>query len=217
MFSPSPCGPLKTDRTSRGICGFVIVPGKGNAESLVSAAHGAARVMSRSLAEKSLTWSDLKPRLAADGVALLSAGIDEAPGVYKNTHEVMGHQEDLVETVARFDSNVVKMAPSGAPPRPRSTASPPTTPGARMIHIVSPPPRDEGDLAVFAVLARHRRGLRATSSVPRWSSQAGTYRGAAPAVAIAHLRPRASTATMGRSLLCVRAARGVEALRRAER
>jgi tRNA-splicing ligase RtcB len=40
----------------------------------------------------------------------LSAGIDEGPGVYKDIHQVMAAQSDLVDVVARFDPKIVKMA-----------------------------------------------------------------------------------------------------------
>lgn len=95
--------------------GFV-VRGKGNAASLESASHGAGRVMSRTAAREKYRWAHVKPMLEAAGVQLLSAGIDEAPVVYKNIHEVMAAQSDLVEIVARFDPKIVKMADSGEKP-----------------------------------------------------------------------------------------------------
>jgi tRNA-splicing ligase RtcB (3'-phosphate/5'-hydroxy nucleic acid ligase) len=95
--------------------GFV-VRGKGNAASLRSAAHGAGRVMSRTKARKSFTWSDVKKMLRDRGVTLMSAGLDEVPGVYKDIHSVMEAQTDLVEVLARFDPKIVKMAPAGEPP-----------------------------------------------------------------------------------------------------
>ena len=95
--------------------GFV-VRGKGNAASLESASHGAGRVMSRTAAREKYRWAHVKPMLEAAGVQLLSAGIDEAPVVYKNIHEVMAAQSDLVEIVARFDPKIVKMADAGEKP-----------------------------------------------------------------------------------------------------
>jgi tRNA-splicing ligase RtcB len=95
--------------------GFV-VRGKGSAESLESASHGAGRLMSRTAAREKFRWAHVKPILETAGVQLLSAGIDEAPGVYKNIHEVMDAQSDLVETVARFDPKIVKMADAGEKP-----------------------------------------------------------------------------------------------------
>ena len=93
-----------------------VVRGKGDALSLESASHGAGRVMSRKKAKNSITWSSVKKTLADRGVTLISAGIDEAPDVYKDIDAVMAQQTDLVETIARFDPKIVKMAPAGEPP-----------------------------------------------------------------------------------------------------
>ena len=93
-----------------------VVRGRGNAPSLESAAHGAGRVMSRTRAKNSLTWSDAKKRLANADVHLISAGLDEVPDVYKDINTVMSHQDDLVEIVARFNPRIVKMAPEGERP-----------------------------------------------------------------------------------------------------
>ncbi|MEZ0275588.1 MAG: RtcB family protein, partial [Roseimicrobium sp.] len=92
--------------------GFV-VRGKGQTESLHSASHGAGRVMSRSKAMQSFTWSGVKKQLAAAGVELLSAGLDENPGVYKDIHTVMAAQTDLVDVLGKFEPRLVKMAPAG--------------------------------------------------------------------------------------------------------
>jgi tRNA-splicing ligase RtcB (3'-phosphate/5'-hydroxy nucleic acid ligase) len=92
--------------------GFV-VRGKGESASLHSASHGAGRVMSRSKALQSFTWSATKKLLAERGVELLSAGLDEVPGVYKDIHEVMAAQRDLVDVLGRFDPKLVKMSPAG--------------------------------------------------------------------------------------------------------
>lgn len=93
-----------------------LVRGKGQPDSLRSASHGAGRVMSRTQAKQSFTWSGTKKLLAEHGVDLLSAGIDEVPGVYKDIHAVMAAQTDLVETLARFDPKLVKMCPPGEKP-----------------------------------------------------------------------------------------------------
>jgi tRNA-splicing ligase RtcB len=95
--------------------GFV-VRGKGNPQSLESASHGAGRVMSRTKAKESFTWSSVKKLLEDRGVHLISAGIDEVPGVYKDIETVMSHQRDLVDVIARFDPKIVKMAPAGERP-----------------------------------------------------------------------------------------------------
>lgn len=100
---------------SMGAPGFV-VRGKGNAAALNSAAHGAGRRMSRSEAKRSFNWSDVKRFLRERDVTLISAGLDEVPMAYKDIHEVMAAQADLVEKMARFDPKLVKMAPPGERP-----------------------------------------------------------------------------------------------------
>ncbi len=95
--------------------GFV-VRGCGVAASLDSAAHGAGRAMSRTAAEKQFHWNDVKQALRLSHVRLMSAGLDEAPMAYKDIHQVMAAQGDLVEVLARFDPALVKMAPSGERP-----------------------------------------------------------------------------------------------------
>ena len=90
-----------------------VVRGKGSPESLHSASHGAGRVMSRTKAMQSFTWSATKKLLAERGVELLSAGLDEVPGVYKDIHAVMAAQTDLVEVLGQFDPKLVKMCPAG--------------------------------------------------------------------------------------------------------
>jgi tRNA-splicing ligase RtcB len=93
-----------------------VVRGKGNPESLNSCAHGAGRVMSRTAAMRQFNWKDVGRYLKEHGVTLISAGLDEAPMVYKDIHEVMAAQADLVEPVGQFDPKLVKMAPAGEQP-----------------------------------------------------------------------------------------------------
>lgn len=93
-----------------------LVRGKGQPESLNSASHGAGRAMSRTKAVKSFSWTEVSPALKDCGVDLISAGLDEVPGAYKDIHQVMAAQRDLVEVVGRFDPRLVKMAPHGERP-----------------------------------------------------------------------------------------------------
>lgn len=88
-----------------------VVRGLGDEESLRSASHGAGRVMSRSKALKTFSWDEVERQLSKAGVTLLSSGLDEVPGVYKDIHEVMAAQDDLVEILATFHPRLVKMAP----------------------------------------------------------------------------------------------------------
>ena len=93
-----------------------IVRGKGNAESMDSASHGAGRVMSRKKAKETLDWKSARELLTRQRVRLMSAGLDEVPAVYKNIDEVMAAQSDLVEPIARFQPRLVKMAQAGERP-----------------------------------------------------------------------------------------------------
>jgi len=93
-----------------------LVSGKGNADSLNSAAHGAGRAMSRTRAKETLSWHDADALLRDRGVTLISAGLDEVPFAYKDIETVMAAQSDLVGVLARFDPKIVKMAPSGERP-----------------------------------------------------------------------------------------------------
>lgn len=93
-----------------------LVRGKGNAASLKSASHGAGRAMSRTRAVETFGWGEVLPVLRERGVDLISAGLDEVPGAYKDIHRVMAAQTDLVEVLARFDPRLVKMAPHGERP-----------------------------------------------------------------------------------------------------
>lgn len=90
-----------------------IVRGKGKPSSFNSAAHGAGRRMSRTAARDKYSWRAVQKDLEVKGIRVLSAGADEVPYVYKNILEVMKAQEDLVETVARFDPRIVKMSDDG--------------------------------------------------------------------------------------------------------
>ena len=110
--TPAGTGVLGIIPGSMASPGFV-VRGKGKPESLNSASHGAGRVMSRTKASATFNWKDVNRFLRERGVTLISAGLDEVPMVYKNIHEVMAAQADLVEVVGQFDPKLVKMAPHG--------------------------------------------------------------------------------------------------------
>ncbi len=93
-----------------------VVRGKGNPQSLNSAAHGAGRRMSRRRAKDTYRWKAVCNDLEAKGIRVLSAGADEVPGAYKDIHQVMQHQADLIEPIARFDPKIVKMCGDGSKP-----------------------------------------------------------------------------------------------------
>ena len=91
-----------------------VVRGKGSPDSLMSAAHGAGRQMSRTKAKATYNFKAVKNDLMKKGIRILSAGADEVPGVYKNIEDVMRAQQDLVDIVARFDPKIVKMCGDGS-------------------------------------------------------------------------------------------------------
>jgi tRNA-splicing ligase RtcB len=113
--TPAGAGVLGIIPGSMASPGFV-VSGRGNAESLNSASHGAGRAMSRKAANAKFNWKDVNRLLRERGVTLISAGLDEVPMAYKNIREVMAAQKDLVTTLGQFDPKLVKMAPSGERP-----------------------------------------------------------------------------------------------------
>jgi tRNA-splicing ligase RtcB len=113
--TPAGAGVLGIIPGSMATPGFV-VSGKGNAESLNSASHGAGRAMSRKAANEKFNWKDVNRFLKQQGVTLISAGLDEVPMAYKNIREVMAAQNDLVTVLGQFDPKLVKMAPSGERP-----------------------------------------------------------------------------------------------------
>ena len=110
--TPAGVGVLGIIPGSMATPGFVVC-GKGNAESLNSASHGAGRLMSRKAANQKFNWKDVNRFLREHGVTLISAGLDEVPMAYKNISEVMAAQSDLVTVLGQFDPKLVKMAPHG--------------------------------------------------------------------------------------------------------
>jgi tRNA-splicing ligase RtcB len=86
-----------------------IVKGKGEVASINSASHGAGRLMSRTQAFGRISHNALKQELEKHNVRLIGGGLDEAPFAYKNIHEVMNAQQQLVETVGLFYPKIVRM------------------------------------------------------------------------------------------------------------
>lgn len=86
-----------------------IVRGKGEVSSINSASHGAGRKMSRTKAMNTVTHKAMKDVLAENGVTLIGGGLDEAPHAYKDIHEVMKAQTELVEVVGIFSPKIVRM------------------------------------------------------------------------------------------------------------
>ncbi|KIC96262.1 RtcB family protein [Flavihumibacter solisilvae] len=91
-----------------------LVRGKGNPASLNSASHGAGRQMSRTKANQTITSETMRKQLKESGVTLIGGGTDEAPAAYKDIHQVMAAQQDLVEVQASFSPKMVRMADDGS-------------------------------------------------------------------------------------------------------
>ncbi|MEO5979683.1 MAG: RtcB family protein [Chryseolinea sp.] len=86
-----------------------IVRGKGLAESINSASHGAGRLMSRTKAKQTILPGHVNKFLKEAGVELIGSGLDEAPMAYKNIHQVMESQKELVEVLGSFTPKIVRM------------------------------------------------------------------------------------------------------------
>jgi tRNA-splicing ligase RtcB (3'-phosphate/5'-hydroxy nucleic acid ligase) len=86
-----------------------IVRGRGLAESINSASHGAGRTMSRTKAKQTILQGHVTKFLKEAGVELIGSGLDEAPMAYKDIHQVMNYQKELVEVLGSFMPKIVRM------------------------------------------------------------------------------------------------------------
>jgi tRNA-splicing ligase RtcB len=107
----TPAGPgmLGVIPGSMGDAGYV-VRGRGVADAINSASHGAGRAMSRKRADETITRSARDAYLRERGVALLGGAIDEAPQAYKSIKAIIAAQADLVDIIGRFTPKIVRMA-----------------------------------------------------------------------------------------------------------
>ena len=87
-----------------------LVKGLGNENSINSASHGAGRVMSRTAAFNNVVESEVKKILLDLGIELIGGDLDEAPMVYKNIHDVINAQNELIKPLATFHPKIVRMA-----------------------------------------------------------------------------------------------------------
>lgn len=74
-----------------------IVKGKGNPDSFHSCSHGAGRKMSRTQARRQFTEEDLIQQTEGVECRKDRTVLDELPAAYKDIHEVMQNQLDLVD------------------------------------------------------------------------------------------------------------------------
>jgi tRNA-splicing ligase RtcB len=110
--TPAGNGVLGIIPGSMGDEGYV-VRGRGEAQSLNSASHGAGRRMSRRQAINSITKTERDKYLRSKNITLLGGGLDEAPQAYKRIADVIGAQSDLVDIVGTFEPMMVRMADDG--------------------------------------------------------------------------------------------------------
>ncbi len=106
--TPAGAGVLGIIPGSMATPGF-IVRGKGLAASINSASHGAGRLMSRTKAKQTILPGQVNKLLKQAGVELIGSGLDEAPMAYKDIHQVMESQKDLVEVLGSFMPKIVRM------------------------------------------------------------------------------------------------------------
>lgn len=76
-----------------------IVRGKGNPDAYCSCSHGAGRRMSRTMARKHFSITDLIAQTEGVECRKDKEVLDEIPGAYKDMDTVMENQRDLVEVV----------------------------------------------------------------------------------------------------------------------
>ena len=106
--TPAGIGVLGIIPGSMASPGF-IVRGKGLAASINSASHGAGRLMSRTKAKQTILPGHVNKALKQAGVELIGSGLDEAPMAYKDIHQVMAYQKELVEVLGTFMPKIVRM------------------------------------------------------------------------------------------------------------
>lgn len=106
--TPAGAGVLGIIPGSMATPGF-LVRGKGLAASINSASHGAGRLMSRTKAKQTISLTNVNAFLKDAGVELIGSGLDEAPMAYKDIHQVMASQNELVEVLGTFMPKIVRM------------------------------------------------------------------------------------------------------------
>jgi len=86
-----------------------LVTGKGVADALCSASHGAGRAMSRQQARESMTVSAMKKLLTNSGINLIGGTVEENPLAYKDIETVIAAQHELIEIQGKFFPQIVRM------------------------------------------------------------------------------------------------------------
>jgi tRNA-splicing ligase RtcB len=106
--TPAGTGVMGIIPGSMGDAGY-LVRGKGIAESLNSASHGAGRLMGRKQALSSITKTMRNNYLRERDIVVMGGDLDESPQAYKPIEQVIAAQSDLVDVVGKFSPRIVKM------------------------------------------------------------------------------------------------------------
>lgn len=107
--TPAHLGEMGIIPGSMATPGF-IVSGKGREDSIFSASHGAGRTMSRLDAKNNISRHALKKYLAEHNVTLFGGTTEEAPQAYKDIHQVMESQQELVNIEGKIIPRIVRMS-----------------------------------------------------------------------------------------------------------
>ena len=65
--------------------------------------------MSRTKAKETILPGHVNQFLKQAGVELIGSGLDEAPMAYKDIHQVMAAQQELVDVLGTFMPKIVRM------------------------------------------------------------------------------------------------------------
>lgn len=106
--TPAEKGQIGIIPGSSGSDSYLVV-GKGNEASYQSASHGAGRPFSRTAAKKVFDQRAFSEHMSRNGITYHGVAPDESVAAYKDIHEVMAAQSDLVEVVAKMRPRVVVM------------------------------------------------------------------------------------------------------------
>lgn len=106
--TPADLGQIGIIPGSSGTSSY-IVSGKGNADSINSASHGAGRPFSRTEAKRRHDAAFVNDWMTANDILTFGLAADETLMAYKDIDAVMAAQTDLVEIVATMTPRVVIM------------------------------------------------------------------------------------------------------------
>lgn len=101
-------GKLSIIPGSMSTAGYLVM-GKGYADSLNSASHGAGRAMSRADAAGRFTMSAMRKQLKERGVTLLGGSVEECSDAYKDIETVIASQSMIIDVQGRFMPKIVRM------------------------------------------------------------------------------------------------------------